>query len=618
MFRFAIKTGRGKLKLDETQAVWSRFARYTRPYKGKLALALLAAMGVIAMAIAGPWPIKVIFDHILSDKMGDSWIAAALSHVASGPNAVLAWVCGAILLFATLDAMFCYFRDVLLANVGQNVVGKIRRDLFGHLQTLPPSAFEHRHTGKMLMRLTGDIQMLRQMLVNALINAGQSLLTITALLIAMFWLNWSLALLAVAALPITIGASFRISRQIRTATNKQREKESEIASIAHDVLGAMAIVQAFNRERVEYDRFKRENRSSIRAGLKTTRLQSKLYRIVSLASAAALCAILYFGVRAVLAGTMTAGDLLVFVSYLRGVSKPMRHVAKLAAQVAKATACGQRVAELFAIEPAIRERPDAVDLGEIRGDIAFQDVSFAYEPDRDVLSNASLTIAPGERVAIVGHTGAGKSTLIKLLLRFLDPREGCVRIDGRDLRDVTTESLRRSIGWVHQDTILFGMSIADNIALGRVDADKAMIRDVARRVRAHEFIKTLPKGYGTVLGQGGATLSGGQRQRLALARALLREPRILLLDEPATGLDELTRATVEQAWMSESNTATTVVICHLLRDMDRFDRVILLSNGRVRAAAKHADLLRNTPEYAAMYLAGSDAEPQLKISERGA
>ena len=605
--RWKIKTRRGKLDVGRAQAVWARFGKYVRPHRGALFLAFLSALGVIAAAVAAPWPIKVVFDYILTPGgMDGSWIATGLAAVSSDATSALAWVCGAILLVAVIDGTFAYTRDVLLAKTGQEVVGRIRSDLFAHMQRLAPSDLDRYHTGGLLMRLTGDIQMLRQMLVNAGIVAVQSVLQVVAMAVVMFYLNPTLALIGMLTVPISLWASWRISRKIRKAVAKQRERESEVASHAHDVLGAMAIVQAFNREATEHQRFKRQNRSSIRAGLRATRLQSKLYRIVSLAAAAGICAILYVGVRSVLSGAMTAGDLLVFVSYLRAVNKPMRKMAKLAGQVAKATTCGQRIGEVFAIAPSIADKEDAEPIVTTRGILTFEDVTFCYEPGISVLSNVTLTIEPGERVAIVGHTGAGKSTLAKLILRFYDPDEGSVRIDGVDLRDVTLASLRERIGWVHQDTVLFGMTVLENIALGRGDADRALIESVARKVRAHEFIVDLPKQYDEVLGQGGSTLSGGQRQRLALARALLREPGVLMLDEPATGLDEPTRRAVEEAWMAQDNTATTLVICHRLDRMDRFDRIIVMRRGEIAGTGTHAELLANCTEYAGLHSAGAD------------
>lgn len=590
-FRWRFKTRRGRLDLAQAGSVWRRFAHYSRKELPTLLGASLAAIGVVAMQLAQPWPIKLIFDQVLAGGGGDSWFGRTLMQFAPDATAALLYICAAVLAIAVLDSIFAYARDVMLAQTGQRVVGRLRHDLFKHLQKLAPRDFDRHHTSGLLLRLTGDIQMLRQMLVGGIVSMGENGLLIAAMIAAMIWLNPLLAFLGACTIPLTAWATWRISRQITKATNAQREREGEVASIAGDVLGAMAVVQAFNRERLELERFARQNRSSVRAGIKTTRLESRLYRVVSLGSAVGLCLILFVGVRNVLDKSMTAGELLVFLAYLRAVTKPMRNIAKLSAQVAKATACGQRVAELFAITPTIRERDGATTLERLRGEIVFENVSFAYSSDVKALDGISLQFAPGERVALVGHTGAGKSTLVKLLLRFEDPTEGRVTLDAFDLRDVTLLSLRSRIGWVHQDTVLFGMTVAENIALGCPDADDQRIRAVAKMVQADEFVEKLPQGYDTILKQHAVDLSGGQRQRLALARALLREPAILLLDEPATGLDARTRRLVEQAWMSERNTATTLVICHHLQDMERFDRVVVLSRGKVVDQGTHRELL---------------------------
>ncbi len=607
MFAWTVKTRRGKLNLAEARAIWSRFGRYVRPHRWKLLGALVGALGAVLTQVVAPWPIKIIFDYILSNKLHTSWLRDTLDSLSSGPGSALGWVCIAILAVAAMDALFSHMRDVLLAQTGQRVVGRLRRDLFRHLQTLSPAVFQRRQTGDLLMRLTGDIQMLRQMLVNAIVNGGQSALIIVAMIASMFWLNPLLTTLALATVPIALFATWRTAHQIHQATNKQREKESLIASLAHDVLGAMEIIQAFNREEIEEERFSRQNRTAIRAGVRTTRLESRLYRTISFASATGTCVILYVGVRSVLGGAMTAGDLLVFVAYLRGLHKPMRNLAKLAGQIAKATACGQRVAEIFAIAPAISDRPEAVQLGEVRGDIVFEDVSFTYDGGgAPALRGVDLHVRPGQRVAIVGHTGAGKSTLARLLLRFYDPQSGMIRIDDMDIRDAVVESLRRRIGWVHQDTVLFGMTVEENITLGRPEAPRDEVMEVARRVEADAFIQSLPETYDTVLGQDGSTLSGGQKQRLALARALMRKAPILILDEPATGLDGRTRTLVERAWLSPQNEATTLVVCHRLQGMDRFDRIVVLSEGIVCESGTHEALLAAGGEYAALFAAGRD------------
>jgi len=416
---------------------------------------------------------------------------------------------------------------------------------------------------------------------------------------------------------LIVWSAARISKRIRRATESQREKESHVASIAHEVLGAMSVVQAFNREKIEQKRFARQNRSSIRAGVKTTRLEAKLFRIVSLASAASLCAVLFIGVRSVLAGTMTPGDLLVFVAYLRSVNRPLRQFSKLAAQTAKATTCGLRIAEILRIPAAIQDLPEATVAGRFRGEIEFAGVDFVYRDGTQALKDFSLVIPAGRRVAIVGRSGAGKSTMMKLLLRFYDPTRGQVRIDGMDLRRITVASLRDQIAVVQQETVLFGLTVTENIALGCERIDPSTVRQAAKAVGAHAFIKSLPEGYDTVLSERGTTLSGGQRQRIALARALLRDPSILILDEPVTGMDAESAGLAERTWMLDRGGLTTLVICHQLGSMDRFDQIVVLDGGRVAGAGTHAELLARCEAYAALYRAWRTEGAETAAEEEG-
>ncbi len=610
-----IKTFRGKLDLGKVSAVWRRFARYVRPHRGKLAGALLATFGAVAVHVASPWPIKLIFDVVLSHAMARTTVGKWFAQFATSPGASLAIICAAILLLAIIDATFCYLRDVLLAQTGQQVVGKIRHDLFRHLQRLGPDVFESHRTGDLLMRLTGDIQMLRQMIVNAWVTAGQNVLTIIAMVAMMFWLNPMLATVVAAVIPLVVVAGTRTSKHIRHATKMQREKESFIASIANEVLSAITVVQAFNREKIEQQRLARQNRSSIRAGVRTTRLQAKLLRVVSLSSAAALCGVLYLGVSSVLAGEMTAGDLLVFVAYTRAVAKPLRKLSRLASQTAKATICGMRIMEIFQIPPAIQDRPDAIVAENLRGDVVFDNVGFVYPDSTQALRGVSVHVAAGQRVAIVGPSGAGKSTMMKLLLRFYDPAEGSVRFDGRDLREYTVASVRSQIAVVQQDSVLFGLTVAENIALGCDTVDLDAVMAAAKEVGAHAFIEALPHGYQTKLSERGTTLSGGQRQRIALARALLRKAPLLILDEPVTGLDAQAALDAEQMWLDGVASQTTIVICHDLSAMERFDRIVVLDDGCVVDAGSHAELINRCDVYAGLHRASHLRATCLPITE---
>ncbi len=611
----SVKTVRGTLDLKRSRFVWFRFAPYLRKYWFPMMLALASAVGATVMSLAMPWTLKVIFDYVLSDLMRGSVLANLIDRVAHNPRQVLAWVIGAILLIAVLEGLFNYVRDVLLAQVGQKIVGRLRQNLFDHLQTLGPTELDHRRTGDLLARLTGDIIMLRQMLTSVIVLLIESMMTMVVMLGAIFLISWRIGLVVVVLMPVTGLFAWVLSKRIRVVARGQREKEGRVSNIAHDVISSMLTIQAYNREAIEGERFGRFNRSTVRAGVKTTKLESKLYGLIALNSAITLSVILFIGVQSVLDAQITAGDLIVLLAYWRGFAKPMRRVSKVTGQVAKSTACGERVAEILDIKPAIRDRASAITLSDPDGSIRFDGVTFKYGCDSvSALSDVSFMIKPGERIAVVGPSGAGKSTLIKLILRFYDPIEGGVYFGGHDVRGLTQASLRKHIAWVQQETVLYGFTVAENITLGRPDATADQVDQVARLVCADQFIKALPSGYDTILGQSGLTLSGGERQRLALARALLREPKLLLLDEPATGLDAQTRDIVTRCWMTDANQATTVVICHRLREMDRFDRVLVFDRGRLLAADTHAALLETCALYANAYSA-EHAQPDFTFNK---
>ncbi len=601
--RLRLKTRRGKLDFGEIDIIRRKFFKYVKPHWKAMVVATVATFGAVAMQIAAPWPIKLVFDVVLSRAMSKTDVGRWFRENTSSPQSALLVICAGILAIALAGAMFAYLRDVLLAKTGQSVVGKIRQDLFRHMQKLSPDVFESRRTGDLLLRLTSDIQMLRQMIVNAWITAGENTLTLVLIAIVMFCLDPILATVAMGAFPLIGWATVRITKQIKHATKSQREKESFIASIAHEVLGAMAVVQAFNREKVEAQRFARQNRASIRAGVKATRLEAKLFRIVSLSSAAGMCGVLFLGVGGVLDKTMTMGDLLMFVAYVKLINKPLRKLSKLASQTAKATACGLRIAEILNIPPAISDAPDAVVADRVNGTIEFDAVGFTYPDGTRALEDISFRVEPGERVAIVGASGAGKSSLMKLLLRFYDVTEGGIKLDGTDIRRFTVASLRDQLAVVQQETVVFGLSISENIALGCEDADEDAIRAAAKAVGAHKFIKALPDKYDTRMSEKGTTLSGGQRQRIALARALLRDSPIFLLDEPVTGLDAASAFRAESSWMDREPRRTTLIICHDLSQMERFERIFVLDKGRLVDSGPHSEIIERCEAYATLHAA---------------
>lgn len=617
-----IKTARGKLDFADLNRIRKRFARYVRPYWKSLLVAFVASIAAVMMKIAYPLPIKLVFDVVLTDAMSHKPIGQWFARHAPDPTMALGIICGMILIIALGETGFTYLNEILMARTGQNVVGKLRQSLFRHMQRLSPDVFESRRTGDLLTRLTGDIQMLRQMIVTAWMTACQNLLTILTIIAVMFWLNPQLALVATATIPLIAVTTAHISQRLRHVAKDQREKEGVIASVAHEVLGAITVVQAFNREHVEAQRFARQNRSSIRAGLKATRLEAKLFRVVSLASAVGLCAVLFLGARYVVQGTMTAGDLLVFVAYVRSVQKPLRKLSKLAGQAAKATTCGLRIAEILEIPPAITDAPNALQARGPQSSIQFDGVSFSYPNGTTALRELSLSVKAGERVAIVGRSGAGKSTLMKLLLRFYDPTAGALLMDGVDIRRFTVASLRDQIAVVQQNTVLFGLTVAENIALGRPEASEEEIRRVAQCVGADSFIEALPQKYETKLSERGTTLSGGQRQRIALARALLCDTPVLLLDEPVSGLDAELAQLAEQTWMAAGRDQTVIVICHHYFNMERYDQIVVLDEGRLIGSGRHRDLRQRCLYYDRLCRAwqlrarhGPDVEEQSDVFE---
>jgi len=537
-------------------------------------------LGATLAYLAQPWPLKVIFDYaLLPAVQGEAGGLAGLSV-----TELVGLSAAAVLIIALLRGMFSYGQAYLTASVGQRVVAAVRKRLFSHVQRLSMRFHDQRHSGDLLLRLTGDIQLLRDLLVNAVLLITERLLVMVAVAGLMLWMDWRLALVALTVLPALALVSFRISHQIRHATRKQRRRESRTADILAETLAAVPVIQAHAREAFEDRRFERQHKASLKAGLRATRLEANLNRLVEVILAAGTAGVLWFGVQRVLAGALTPGDLLVFTAYLTTLYKPIRKLATLTSRLAKSAVCGERLIAILETEPEIRDRPDARPAPPFEGEIRFEGVRFGYGDDRWVLDGADFHIPPGRTVALVGPSGAGKSTIAKLLLRFYDPQAGCIRIDGRDIRDYRLASLREQMSVVMQQPYLFAQSVRDNIAYGRLEASDAEIEAAARQAGAHDFIQRLPRGYDTPLAEGGASLSAGQRQRIAIARAILRDAPIVILDEPLTGLDPVSHAQVQRALDRLCAGRTCLLITHDMAAAARCDQVLRLTpDGRVES-----------------------------------
>ncbi|HMY73324.1 MAG TPA: ABC transporter ATP-binding protein, partial [Blastocatellia bacterium] len=392
-------------------------------------------------------------------------------------------------------------------------------------------------------------------------------------------------------------ALFSVYRRIKASARRQREREGNVASRIHEVLSALPLVRAFARERHEQERFEKESSHTLEEGVRTARMEAAASRAVEIISAAGLCAVVLFGALQVIEGRILPGEVLIFTAYLNNMYKPLRTLARISSQFSKAMASADRIAEIFKIEPEPVEDHSGVRVQSLRGEIVFKNVSFDYGDGKGVLRDVSFHIKPGQRVAFVGASGAGKSTIASLLLRFYEPQTGEILIDGVDLRKYERESLRRQIGVVLQDSILFGASIRENIAYGKPQATDEEISAAARDAHAQEFIAQLPDGYDTIIGERGSTLSGGQRQRLCLARALIKKPSVLLLDEPTSAIDAESSALIQQTIHRLLDGKTMLVISHQFAGIENFDQILVLKNGRIVEKGTHAQLVAQRGYY---------------------
>ncbi|MEZ5912480.1 MAG: ABC transporter ATP-binding protein [Paracoccaceae bacterium] len=579
----------------QPRALWRLFRRmgpHLGPHRRKLLLGGFAMLGVAASEVFRPWPLKIVFDGILMPQDQPDSVTGWLVGSFGAGDGLLAVSVIAILAFALIGGAAAYFQAYLIAAVGQKVVAAIRLDLYRHVQRLSHSFHDTASTGDIIARLTGDVRMMRDLLIDSVVFFAARFLVIVATVGIMFWINWRLTLVALIILPALWLLARHFGTRIKGAARRQRKNEGRIAVVMTEGLSAINVVKGFAREAYEEDRFARQNSSSAEAGVQTTRLAAHMDRGNQVLLALGTSFVLWYGVTLVRAGAISPGDLLVFTAYLSTLYKPVRKMASMTSRIAKATASGERLLEIFDLRPDVAERADAVEAGRLRGEVALRGVSFAYPDTPLVLSGAELTIRPGEVVALLGPSGTGKSSVAKLIMRFYDPVCGQVMIDGTDIRDFTLDSLRQNIAVVLQEAVLFAATIRENIAYGRIGASEEEIVAAARAAGADGFIRALPDGYDTVVGERGETLSGGQRQRIAIARAILRDAPILILDEPLTGLDAATATALMAELRVATRGRTTLLITHDPQCLTLADRVFHLQGGGFVAAPPRSSLAR--------------------------
>jgi ATP-binding cassette, subfamily B, bacterial len=585
---------------------------HLRSAKPHLVLAAGCLLGVTVMQLVAPWPLKLIFDYILLEKPVPSSLAILDRLQQTRPLSLLAALAGSIAVIAVMIGALSYAQSFVTSKIGHRLVFTIRQRLFAHVQGLSLSFHSQTRSGELLTKLAGDSQTLKNAFTDIPLALSGHVLTFVGMFTVMFLINWRLSLIILATMPILASGIFILNRKILSATRAQREQESRIASRLNEVLSSMPVVQTFGRERFEQGRFEKVSAQHLHTGLQTARMTAAVSRMVSMIGAAGTAATVFFGAWQVLKARMTPGDLLIFVSYIKNLYGPIKDISKLSAQFSQAMVSAQRIADLLGIDPEIQDVPGAVKASHLRGDIRFERVSFGYLEGCPVLHDLSFQIPPGRRIALVGTSGAGKSTVISLLLRLYQPSNGTIRLDQRNLADYERESLRREIGVVLQDTLLFRASIADNIAYGAEQATREQIIEAAREANAHEFIMELPERYDTVVGERGSTLSGGQRQRICLARALVKQPSILILDEPTASLDHRSAAYIRETITRVRADRTTLVITHHLVGMELFDHILVLEQGRLAEQGTHGELLEQRGLYAGLFSQRSDEPMQLQ------
>jgi ATP-binding cassette, subfamily B, bacterial len=582
----------------------SRILPLLKPSRGRLAFAITAVMLDAALTLCRPWPLKVVIDRVITLQPKHTvvpFVGAWLDRASFDFTYILYGACAVTMLIAIGTGVLTYFYTRAMGDVGRDAAFALRRKLFAHMQRLSLRFHDRQRTGDLITRLTTDIQNIQDIIATGTIELISHGLLLSGMIALMFWLNWRFALASLSVTPPLFWTVFRYTRRIKRATSSARTSDGLLASIAQETLASIRIVQGLAREEVQDGRFHTFNANSREAYLEGIRYQARIAPMVDILAAAGLAIVMYYGATRVRAGLLTTGDVVVFFAYVTNLYAPMKALSKLSYSVSKASVGAERIAEVLSARIAVTDRKGARECPPPAGEIEFRDVSFAYSPGRLVLSNINLRIEPRDTVAIVGTTGAGKSTLVSLVPRLYDPTAGAILIDGEDIRNFKITSLRERVSLVLQDALLFNGSIRENIAFGRPDASEDEIIEAAAVANADQFVRRLPDGYDTVVSEGGTTLSGGQRQRIAIARAVLRDAPILILDEPTASLDAISEGVVVEALRRAASGRTTITIAHRFSTIRFATRAIVMEAGKIVEEGTSDELLRSNGNYAGLY-----------------
>lgn len=562
-----------------------RLLNYIKPYVKRMVLAIVCIILAASANLYVPWIIKDIIDEVLATK----------------DMSMLNAIAGGIVVVFLLRAIFLYGQTYLMSYIGQKVIIDIRAAVYYKLQYLSLSYYEKRQTGQLMSYITNDVAAVQGALVESMIDLVTEGMTLIGSISIMFYLHWQLTLLTLVTAPFIGQVMSVFGKKLRKSSTLIQERAADITSVLQESISSVRVIKSFAREEYEIERFRKENHNNFRAQMKNSQIMATLTPIIEFVAAIGVTMIIWYGGREVINNHLTAGSLIAFLVYAVNLSNPIKRLSRVYGSIQKALAAAERVFDVLDTKPEIEDMPGATVLEQIDGHVVFSNITFEYKPGEPALQQVQLEVKPGQVVAIVGPSGAGKTTIANLVPRFYDPLAGIITIDGIDIKTVTLKSLREQIGIVPQETVLFNGSVYSNILYGRLDATRDEVIAAARAANAHNFIMEMPDGYETQIGERGSKLSGGQRQRIAIARAILKNPRILILDEATSALDTESEHLVQEAVDKLMVGRTSFVIAHRLSTIKRADVIVVMERGRLVEQGTHDQLLALGGLYSKLY-----------------